>query len=578
MLGGRGADHGLHRGAVRVLAELPRGLAGLPGEVAEQVGFGLPVTVHDRRIQVRLRYAQDVFAAGRQAERGVVAAADHDAPGAQPVVQLGQVPGAVVAGAPLVRLGQAVPPQERLRPAELADPAQDGELLAQLPGPVQDRGAGQVQDQAVPGGHRRGELLAGLRPVGRAFLGVLAFVNDQRLRRGRGQRLDPAELPDPVRRAPGPGGQRSGPDYDDVGARRNRARDRADRLVDGQGGEEPADLGGPVQGQTRAADHHRRVGTVGGDGSQAGQGLAPAHVVADQHPAVRQGEPDHRILLRLQRRPAGQAGHRHRIGFERGAVGAVPVLPRDLGGDHLTGLLADLQAEPLRQLGQGGGRAECQPVDAGVPVPGGPAVVGVLERLVQGWVERGVDDDRLVPVVQADRWQGGRQPSPFGGNPGQRADLGGHLDLVCVGELDYGGDAGEGEDIGLGRAVVAAAGDGPARGDQVRIVREGQGDLTAVTVAAQVSPGLAVLLLAPVLRMLAGVPAGLLAPFGFQLVRACRAGKVVVADSGCGELAAVLAQHVPRGQRRVIGPQRRGHLGQDVTEPRVGSVESLRVV
>ena len=489
-----------------------------------------------------------------------------------------QVPGAVVAGTPLVRLGQAVPPQERLRPAELADPAQDGELLAQLPGPVQDRGAGQVQDQPVPGGHRRGELLAGLGPVGGAFLGVLAFVDDQRLRRGRGQRLDPAELLGPVRRVPRLGGQRGGPDDDDVGARRDRGRGRAGRLVDGQGGEEPADLGGPVQGQARAADHHRRVGAVGGDGGQAGQGLAPAHVVADQHPAVRQGEPDHRVLLRLQRRPGGQAGHRHRVRLERGGVGAVLVLPRGLGGDRLAGLLADLQAEPLRQLGQGGGRARCQPVDAGVAVPGGPAVVGVLERLVQVRVERGVDDDRLVPVVQADRRQGGVHPGPFGGDPGQRADLGGHLDLVRVGQLDHGGEAGEGEHVGLGRAVVAAAGDRPARGDQVRVVREGQGDLTAVAVAAQVGAGLAVLLLAPVLRVLAGALAGLLASSGFQLIRACRAGQVVVADPGGGELAAVLAQHVPRGQRRVIGPQRRGHLRQDVAEPRVGGVESLRVV
>ena len=109
-------------------------------------------------------------------------------------MQLGEVAGAVVAGAPLVDLGQAVPPQERLRPAEFADPAQDGQLLAQLAGPVEDRGAGQVQDQPIPGGHRGGELLAGLGPVGAAFLGVLALVDDQRLRRGRGQRLDPAEL------------------------------------------------------------------------------------------------------------------------------------------------------------------------------------------------------------------------------------------------------------------------------------------------------------------------------------------------------------------------------------------------
>ena len=83
-----------------------------------------------------------MFRAGRQAERGVVAAAHHDAPCAQPVVQLEQVPGAVIAGTPLVGLGQAVPPQERLRTAELTDPAQDGELLAQLAGPVEDRGAG----------------------------------------------------------------------------------------------------------------------------------------------------------------------------------------------------------------------------------------------------------------------------------------------------------------------------------------------------------------------------------------------------------------------------------------------------
>ena len=125
-------------------------------------------------------------------------------------------------------------------------------------------------------------------------------------------------------------------------------RSRAGRQVDGQGGEEPADLGGPVQGQARAADHHRRVGAVRGDGSQAGQGLAPAHVVADQHPAVRQGEPDHRVLLRLERRPVGQAGHRDRVGLERGGVGAVLVLSCGLGDDRLAGLLADLQAESLR--------------------------------------------------------------------------------------------------------------------------------------------------------------------------------------------------------------------------------------
>ena len=144
---------------------------------------------------------------------------------------------------------------------------------------------------------------------------------------------------------------------------------------------------------------------------------------------------------------------------------------------------------------------------------------------------------------------------------GERADLGGHLDLVRVGQLDHGGEAGEREHVGLGRAVVAAAGDRPARGDQVRVVGEGQGDLAAVAVAAQIGAGLAVLLLAPVLRVLAGALAGLLASSGFQLVRACRAGQVVVADPGGGELAAVLAQHVPRGQRRVIGPQRRRASG-----------------
>ena len=68
-------------------------------------GFGTPVAVHDRRVQPVLRDAQYVLAAGRQAERRVVAAADHDAPGAQPVVQLEQVPGAGVAGSPLVRPG-----------------------------------------------------------------------------------------------------------------------------------------------------------------------------------------------------------------------------------------------------------------------------------------------------------------------------------------------------------------------------------------------------------------------------------------------------------------------------------------
>jgi len=39
------------------------------------------------------------------------------------------------------------------------------------------------------------------------------------------------------------------------------------------------------------------------------------------------------------------------------------------------------------QRGQGGGRVGREPVDAGVPVPGGPAVAGVLERLVQVRVE-----------------------------------------------------------------------------------------------------------------------------------------------------------------------------------------------
>ena len=147
-----------------------------------------------------------------------------------------------------------------------------------------------------------------------------------------------------------------------------------------------------------------------------------------------------------------------------------------------------------------------------------------------------------------------------------------------VGQLDHGGEAGEGEHVGLGRAVVAAAGDRPARGDQVRVVGEGQGDVAAVCVAAQVGVCLAVLLLAPVLGVLAGALAGLLASFGFQFVGAGWAGQVVVADPGGVELAAVLAQHVPRGQGRVIGPQRRGHLGQDVAEPGVGGVESLRVV
>ena len=50
-------------------------------------------------------------------------------------------------------------------------------------------------------------------------------------------------------------------------------------------------------------------------------------------------------------------------------------------------------------------------MDAGVAVPGGPAVVSVLEGLIQFRVERGVDDDRLVPVVQADRWRGAGTPA-----------------------------------------------------------------------------------------------------------------------------------------------------------------------
>jgi len=63
---------------------------------------------------------------------------------------------------------------------------------------------------------------------------------------------------------------------------------------------------------------------------------------------------------------------------------------------------------------------------------------------------------------------------------------------------------------------------------------------------------LPVLLLAPGPGVLAGVLAGLLAPSGFQFIGACRAGQPVVVDPCGGELAAVLAQHVPRGQRRLI--------------------------
>ena len=193
-LGGRGDHRSLDRGAGRVLTEPLGGLAGLLGQVGEQVGLGLPVAGHHRLVQVRFRDGQYVFPAGRQAERRVVGAADHDAPRAEPVVQLDQVPRAVVTGAPLVRLGQAVPPQERLRAAELADPAEDGQLLAQLAGPVEDRRPGQVQHQAARGDHHRGQLLTGLGPVGSAFLGVLALIDDQRLRPGSGQPGDPAEL------------------------------------------------------------------------------------------------------------------------------------------------------------------------------------------------------------------------------------------------------------------------------------------------------------------------------------------------------------------------------------------------
>ena len=85
VLGGLGAHRGLHRGVGRVLAEPFGFLAGPVGEVAEQVGFGPPVAGHHRGVELGLRDAQDVLAAWRQAERGVVAPADHDAPGQQPV-------------------------------------------------------------------------------------------------------------------------------------------------------------------------------------------------------------------------------------------------------------------------------------------------------------------------------------------------------------------------------------------------------------------------------------------------------------------------------------------------------------
>ena len=190
-----------------------------------------------------------MFPAGRQAERGVIGAADHDAPGAQPVVQLDQVPGTVVAGSPLVGLGQAVPPQELLRPAELPDPAEDGQLLAQFAGPVQDRGAGQVQHQPVLGDDRCGELFAGLGPVGGAFLGVLSLIDDQRLRPGLLEFFDPAELLAAVGGLARLGGQRGGPDDDHVRPGRDGLRAGAGCLVHRQGGEEPADLRGPVQRQ-----------------------------------------------------------------------------------------------------------------------------------------------------------------------------------------------------------------------------------------------------------------------------------------------------------------------------------------
>src|SRR5207237_6945815 len=127
-----------------------------------------------------------------------------------------------------------------------------------------------------------------------------------------------------------------------------------------------------------------------------------------------------------------------------------------------------------------------------------------------------------------------------------------------------------GEPVGGGGAVVAVGGARPARGGRVRGVGGGRGAGAAVGVAAQVGVCLAVLLLAPVLGVLAGALAGVLASFGFQFVGAGWAGQVVVADPGGVELAAVLAQRVPRAQGRVIGPQRRGHLGQAVAERGVG--------
>ena len=101
VLGGASPHGCCHRGAIRVFTEPGRGLACLLGQESQQVGLGLPVAGHHVRVQVCLRDGQYVFTAGRQAERGVVGPADHDAPGAEPVVQLDQVPGAVVAGSPL---------------------------------------------------------------------------------------------------------------------------------------------------------------------------------------------------------------------------------------------------------------------------------------------------------------------------------------------------------------------------------------------------------------------------------------------------------------------------------------------
>ena len=148
---------------------------------------------------------------------------------------------------------------------------------------------------------------------------------------------------------------------------------------------------------------------------------------------------------------------------------------------------------------------------------------------------------------------------------------------MTSGQFSNGRKAGEREHVRLRRAVVAAALDGPASGDQVRVIREREDDLLPVPVTAEVGVRLPVLLFPPLPGVAPGVFAGLLAPPGFQLIGACRAGQIVVVDPGGGKLAAVLAQHVPRGQRHRVGPQARGHLRQDMPEPGIGGAESLGV-